>query len=56
MAMQALVIILVVLAVLMVLGVPIAYSIGIAALVAVLQTVPFDVSVVTGAQRTFVGM
>ncbi|SCP99663.1 TRAP transporter large permease [Anaerobium acetethylicum] len=56
MAMQALAIILVVLAVLMVLGVPIAYSIGIASLVAVLQTVPFDVSVVTGAQRTFVGM
>lgn len=56
MAMQALFIIVVVMAVLMVLGVPIAYSIGIASLVAILQTVPFDVSVVTGAQRTFVGM
>ena len=35
---------------------PIAYSIGISALVAILQTVPLDVSVVTAAQRTFVGM
>ncbi len=56
MAMQALFIIIIVMAVLMILGVPIAFSIGIAALAAILQTVPFDVSVVTGAQRTFVGM
>lgn len=56
MAMEALLVIIVVLAVLMVLGVPIAYSIGIASLVAILQTVSFDVSVLTGAQRTFVGM
>ena len=56
MAIEALLIIVVVLAVLMVLGVPIAFSIGIASLVAILQTVSFDVSVITGAQRTFVGM
>lgn len=56
MAIQSLVIILVVLLVLLALGVPIAYSIGISALVAILQTVALDVSVVTAAQRTFVGM
>ena len=56
MAIQSLVIILVVLLLLLALGVPIAYSIGISALVAILQTVPLDVSVVTAAQRTFVGM
>lgn len=56
MAIQSLLIILVVLLVLLALGVPIAYSIGISSLVAVLQTVPLDISVVTAAQRTFVGM
>lgn len=56
MAIQSLMIILVVLLVLLALGVPIAYSIGISALVAILPTVPLDVSVVTAAQRTFVGM
>lgn len=56
MAIQSLVIILVVLLLLLALGVPIAYSIGISALVAILQTVALDVSVVTAAQRTFVGM
>ncbi len=56
MAIQSLVIILVVLLILLALGVPIAYSIGISALVAILQTVPLDISVVTAAQRTFVGM
>ncbi len=56
MAIQSLVIILVILLLLLALGVPIAYSIGISALVAILQTVPLDVSVVTAAQRTFVGM
>lgn len=56
MAIQSLVMILVILLVLLALGVPIAYSIGISALVAILQTVPLDVSVVTAAQRTFVGM
>ena len=41
--------------VLLALGVPIAYSIGISALVAILHE-SLDVSVVTAAQRTFVGM
>ena len=45
MAMQALAIILVVMLVLMALGVPIAYSIAISSLAAILQTVPLDVSV-----------
>ena len=56
MAMQALAIILVVMLGLMALGVPISYSIAISSLVAILQTVPLDVSVLTAAQRTFVGM
>lgn len=56
MAIQSLAIILLVLLLMLALGVPIAYSIGISALVAILQTVPLDVSVVTAAQRTFVGM
>jgi len=56
MAIQALVIILVVLAVLLVLGVPISYAIGISSLVAILQTVEPDIAVLTAAQRTFVGM
>lgn len=56
MAISSLLIILVVLLVLLALGVPIAYSIGIAALTAILPTMDFGVAVVTGAQRTFVGM
>ena len=56
MAIESLIIIVAVLAVLLVIGVPISYSIGISSLVAILQTVPLDVSVVTGAQRIFVGM
>ena len=56
MAMQALLIIVLVLLVLMALGVPIAYSIGLASLAAIVATVPFDVAVITGSQRTFVGM
>ncbi len=56
MAIESLVIILVVLAVLLVMGVPIAYSIGISSLICILQTVPLDVAVITGAQRIFVGM
>ncbi len=56
MAIQSLVIILLVLLAFLALGVPIVYSIGISALVVILQTVPLDVSVVTAAQRTFVGM
>ncbi|MGO3018194.1 MAG: TRAP transporter large permease [Anaerococcus sp.] len=56
MALQALSIILIVLVTLLILGVPIAFSIGIAALTAILQTVAVNPSVITGAQRTFVGM
>lgn len=56
MALQALSIILIVLVTLLILGVPIAFSIGIAALTAILQTVAINPSVVTGAQRTFVVM
>ncbi len=56
MAIQSLLIIIAVLAVLLVMGVPIAYSIGISSLICILQTVPLDVSVITGAQRIFVGM
>ena len=56
MAIQSLLIIIVVLAVLLVIGVPISYAIGISSLAAILQTVPLDVSVLTAAQRTFVGM
>lgn len=56
MAIESLIIIILVLLILLALGVPIAYSIGIASLAVILQTVPLDVSVVTAAQRTFVGM
>mgnify|MGYP003288656792 FL=1 len=56
MAMQALGIILVVLMVLLVIGVPISYAIGISSLAGILLVVPLDVSVLTAAQRTFVGM
>ena len=56
MAIQSLLIIPAVLAVLLVVGVPISYAIGISALAAILPTVPPDVSVLTAAQRTFVGM
>ncbi len=56
MAIEALLIIIIVLAVLLAFGVPISYAIGISSLVAILRTVPLDVSVVTAAQRTFVGM
>ncbi len=56
MAMVSLLIIVGVLVVLLIFGVPISYSIGISSLVAILQTVPLDISVVTGAQRIFVGM
>ena len=49
-------IIIFVLAVFLVAGVPISYAIGISALAAILQMVTLDVSVLTAAQRTFVGM
>ena len=56
MALQSLLIIIVILAILLVLGVPISYALGISALAAILQTVPLDNSVITASQRTFVGM
>lgn len=56
MAIESLFMIVGVLAVLLIVGVPISYSIGISSLAAILQTVSMDVSVVTGAQRIFVGM
>lgn len=56
MALEALGIILLVLIVLLVIGVPISYAIGISSLAAILMVVPLDVSVLTAAQRTFVGM
>ena len=56
MAMQSLAIIIIVLAVFLIAGVPISYAIGISALAAILQMVSLDVSVLTAAQRTFVGM
>ncbi len=56
MAIEALLIILVVLLILLLIGVPISYAIGISSLAAILRTIPLDVAVLTGAQRTFVGM
>ena len=56
MAMESLAIIILVLAVLLIAGVPISYAIGISALAAIVQMVSLDVSVLTAAQRTFVGM
>lgn len=56
MAIQALFMILAVLLVLLFIGVPISYAIGISSLAAILMSVPLDVSVLTAAQRTFVGM
>lgn len=56
MAIEALAIVLAVLAVLLIVGVPISYAIGISSLSAILLVVPLDVSVLTAAQRTFVGM
>ena len=43
MAMTSLVMIIVILAILLVIGVPISYSIGIASLFTILQTVPLDI-------------
>ena len=53
---QALAVILIVLAALLIVGVPIAFSIGIASIVTIMSTVPLNVAVLTAAQRTFVGM
>ncbi len=56
MAIESLLVILGVLIVLLVIGVPISYAIGISALSAILMVMPLDVAVLTAAQRTFVGM
>lgn len=56
MAIHYLLLIIIALLVLMALGVPIAYAIGISSILAIIQTVPLNVTVVTGAQRIFVGM
>ena len=56
MSANALAIILVVLVVLLIAGVPIAFSIGIASIVTILTTVNLEVATLTAAQRTFVGM
>ena len=56
MAISSLLMILLILIVLLVLGVPISYAIGVSSLAVILKTVPIDVSVLTAAQRTFVGM
>ena len=56
MAFQALFVILAVMLVLLFIGVPISYAIGISSLSAILMTVDLDVAVLTAAQRTFVGM
>ncbi|MBQ8638279.1 MAG: TRAP transporter large permease [Lachnospiraceae bacterium] len=56
MAIKALLIILIVLLVLLFIGVPISYAIGISSLAAILTVMALDVSVLTAAQRTFVGM
>ena len=56
MAIESLLIIILVLAGLLVIGVPISYAIGISSLAAILQVVPMDIAVLTAAQRTFVGM
>ena len=46
MAIQSLLMIIGILAILLVIGVPISYSIGIASLVTILQTVPLDLSLI----------
>ncbi len=56
MAISALLIILGVMLVLLFLGVPISYAIGISSLSAILSVIDLDVAVLTAAQRTFVGM
>ena len=56
MALTGLFIILAVMLVLLFLGVPISYCIGISSLSAILTTIDLDVAVLTAAQRTFVGM
>lgn len=55
MAFQSLIIMLAFLLLLLVLGIPIAVSIGIASMAAILPTMTLDVTVVTAAQRIFSG-
>lgn len=55
MAIQSLLIMLVILALLLILGTPIAVSIGIAAVAAILPTMSLDTTVITSAQRIFSG-
>lgn len=55
MAIQSLLIMLVILALLLILGTPIAVAIGISALGAILPTMQLDVTVITSAQRIFSG-
>lgn len=55
MAFQSLIIMLGVLIILLTLGIPIAVSIGVASMAAILPTVSLDVTVVTAAQRIFSG-
>lgn len=49
-------IIFVLLAIMLIFGVPIAIALGIASLVAILPVMPMDVTVITGAQRIFSGI
>lgn len=56
MAIEALFVILVIMLGLLFIGVPISYAIGVSSLAAILMSVDLDVAVLTGAQRTFVGM
>lgn len=55
MAIESLIIMIVLLALLLVLGAPIAVSIAIAAVGAILPTMPLDITLITGAQRIFSG-
>lgn len=56
MAIEALFVILIIMLGLLFIGVPISYAIGVSSLAAILMSVDLDVAVLTGAQRTFVGM
>lgn len=55
MAIESLVIMLIILAIMLVIGAPIAISIGIAAVGAILPTMDLDITLVTAAQRIFSG-
>src|SRR5699024_11853507 len=55
MALQSLIIMLVILVLLLALGVPIAVTIALSAMGAILPVMPLDVTVVTAAQRIFSG-